>query len=403
MVRKPKQLIVSIKKRGKLAVKKSERSAATVEQDRSRRGRLGILDALQRVVWKRSKPAADRQDLPSQIPDESAVEAREAASAEPALPAKDRGAVQNEIVYHPPESSSEDEEKADDGTTVARRKGSRWVPKLLVPTEKPRDRIHKKKRKPQVPVAPHAPALLTVASSRHVELLARMLAFLDPYEPAATCSRINNVVAAGVRAYYQLFCSQPRPHRYLLHRIFHDPQAPFLRHIHGYLSPAHRVRDSAVCRSFLQLCDALPLEVTGDRQALEFVRRLSPPRVETRYGATTSLHLCEYHCQHVSSATLGTINKPTILISGHDGQVCQLSVSTHGHWRGRLLCSREVPVDLAGFWICVEQWSLFCAVAAGSLHRLRQPPPRVARPRRHVGSIPLLIPPDSSTHSCPCS
>ncbi|RLN45877.1 hypothetical protein BBJ28_00022257 [Nothophytophthora sp. Chile5] len=168
---------------------------------------------------------------------------------------------------------------------------NRWVPKLLNPVEKHRDRVHRKK-KHAVSSYTGPPALFTEARTLHTVLLARIFAFLDPLEPARTTAYVNKTTAAAVRAYYDLYCPPPRPRRYLVHRTLEDPRSVFPAKLMALLPMNDRVRASASCRSFYAASNALPLEFNGSKAAQQFLKCSGFPRtryIQKRYAKTPAL------------------------------------------------------------------------------------------------------------------
>ncbi|EEY55181.1 uncharacterized protein PITG_09074 [Phytophthora infestans T30-4] len=170
---------------------------------------------------------------------------------------------------------------------------SRWVPKLLNPVEKHRDRVHHKKKKFVFMAHKRPPAIFTDSRRPFVELLARILAFLAPFEPARVTAYVNKSTAVSVGKYYDLYYPPPRPGKYLVHRIL---ESVFPSKVMELLPINDRVRASASCRSFYEASNALPLELDGVRAAKAFLASYEFPRtfrIHKRFKKTPALFFNE--------------------------------------------------------------------------------------------------------------
>ncbi|KAG6618864.1 Leucine-rich repeat [Phytophthora cinnamomi] len=169
---------------------------------------------------------------------------------------------------------------------------NRWVPKLLDPVEKHRDKIHRKKKKHLLAPPQGPPPIFTDSKQPYVVLLSRILAFLDPLEPARVTAYVNKSTAAGVRAFYELYCPPPRPRRYLVNRIWENRQSVFPAKVMQLLPIHDRVRASASCFSFYEACNALPLEFEGASAIQQFLTGFQFPRtgrIHKRFKKTPAL------------------------------------------------------------------------------------------------------------------
>lgn len=296
----------------------------------------GILSALQRALWRREKSAKTTAvSAPSSPPSVSRPVAAAVtleslfgdavfALSIPDTPTAEATSTtvtldQPSNVAQPPkpiddEDEYEDDEDVDEENTTGQtskknnnRKASRWVPKLLVPADKMRNKIHTKKRrvKRQTNTTDHprAPDLLTVINAQHLELLATIMSFLGGSEPARGCALVNRALAAGARAYYELYCAQPRPTAFLVGRVLlKQPKSRYLLQILLYLTMKDRVQASGTCSVFRKCCDAQPLEFSSECRTQKFMTVLGcdPTRVETRYGSTRTLRISMlYICTEV--------------------------------------------------------------------------------------------------------
>jgi hypothetical protein len=219
-----------------------------------------------------------------------------AASTSSASSAPHRPADEEEEEYEDDGEEADDAGNGQDAANPKRHKYSRWVPKLLVPTEKIRDRIHTKKKakKRDASALLHPPKLFTVVNVLNMELLARIMAFLAPGEPGLRCASVNRTLAAGVRAYYELYCAHPRPHAFLVHRaLLPSTGAGFLPRILSWLPICDRIRAGRTCRGFLECSDSMRLEITSELQAQLFLSVIgnNKTRVEARFSATSALQL----------------------------------------------------------------------------------------------------------------
>ncbi|GMF50770.1 unnamed protein product [Phytophthora fragariaefolia] len=173
---------------------------------------------------------------------------------------------------------------------------NRWVPKLLNPVEKHRDKVHLKKKK-HLLAFPHGPPVIFTASKQpYVELLARILAFLDPLEPVRVVSYVNKSTAAGVKAFYELYCPPPRPRRYLVNRLLENHHSVYPAKVMELLPIQDRVRASASCFSFYQACSALPLEFEGTQAVRQFLTGYGFPRtgrIHKRFKTTPAIFFKE--------------------------------------------------------------------------------------------------------------
>ncbi|GMF27192.1 unnamed protein product [Phytophthora lilii] len=172
---------------------------------------------------------------------------------------------------------------------------NRWVPKLLNPADKHRDRIHRKKKKHQlIPKGP--PVIFTDSRVPYITLLARVLAFLDPLEPARVTAYVNKSTASGVKAFYDIYCPPPRPQRYLVHRLLENCQSVLPAKVMGLLPIRDRVRASASCLSFYTACNSFPLEFEGARAVQHFLAAFDFPRtrhIHKRFSKTPALLFSE--------------------------------------------------------------------------------------------------------------
>ncbi|KAL3670886.1 hypothetical protein V7S43_004071 [Phytophthora oleae] len=168
---------------------------------------------------------------------------------------------------------------------------NRWVPKLLDPVEKHRDRVHRKK-KYVFSAHRRPPAIFTDSRPPSVIFLSRILEFLHPFEPARVTAYVNKSTAAGVKAFYDLYYPPPRPRRYLVHRLLENRQSVFIAKVMELLSIEDRISASASCWSFYDACNTLPLEFNGVRPVQKFLECYEFPRtsrVHKRFKKTPAL------------------------------------------------------------------------------------------------------------------
>lgn len=340
VVSKPTKLLVPVKRkktaRPKLVTRGGGASGTSSTSPSPKQSRRGIFGALQRALWRQRAPNKPSGDAPVECAPEASPLGGLAPEGSPLAvkPAKPALLSASPFVVFPSTSMvndtshdevagsissassaphrpvDEEEEDEDDGEEIdgagngedaanlKRRKFSRWVPKLLVPAEKMRDRIHTKKKakKRDASAFQHPPKLFTVVNALNMELLALIMAFLAPGEPALRCASVNRTLAAGVRAYYELYCAHPRPRAFLVRRVLFPPSgAGFLPRILSWLPIRDRVRASGTCHTFLECSDSMRLEIISEVQAQFFMSTIgnNKPRVEARFSATRTLQLGE--------------------------------------------------------------------------------------------------------------
>ncbi|KAG1691797.1 hypothetical protein DVH05_026172 [Phytophthora capsici] len=168
---------------------------------------------------------------------------------------------------------------------------NRWVPKLLDPVEKHRDRVHRKK-KYVFSAHKRPPAVFTDSRPPYIVLLARILEFLNPFEPARVTAYVNKSTAAGVKAFYDLYYPPPRPRRYLVHRLLESRQSMFLVKVMELLPIEDRVSASGSCWSFYDASNVLPLEFNGVRPIQKFLKCYKFPQtssIHRRFKKTPAL------------------------------------------------------------------------------------------------------------------
>ncbi|KAF4035118.1 Leucine Rich repeat [Phytophthora infestans] len=250
-----------------------------------------LLAALRQRITRRPKPTIT-------------VETPAVVLPTPSLPESSWERNQPVAPKPPPGFDEEDSEESDDGdldgaTGLKKKKEkgerrlSRWVPKLLNPVEKHRDRVHHKKKKFVFMAHKRPPAIFTDSRRPFVELLARILAFLAPFEPARVTAYVNKSTAVSVGKYYDLYYPPPRPGKYLVHRIL---ESVFPSKVMELLPINDRVRASASCRSFYEASNALPLELDGVRAAKAFLASYEFPRtfrIHKRFKKTPALFFNE--------------------------------------------------------------------------------------------------------------
>ncbi|KAH7465538.1 Protein NLRC5 [Phytophthora ramorum] len=193
---------------------------------------------------------------------------------------------------------------------------NRWVPKLLNPVEKHRDRVHRKKKKHLLARPKGPPVLFTDSRLPYIKLLARVLAFLDPLEPARVIAYMNKSTAIGVKAFYDLYCPPPRPRRYLVNRLLENRQSVFPGKVMGLLSIADRVRASGSCGSFYEASNSMPLEFNGVRASAAFLSCYKFPRtsrIHKRFSKTPALLFNSSNAEDV-------VNIVQMLERGGDGE-----------------------------------------------------------------------------------
>ncbi|KAL4165656.1 hypothetical protein KRP22_014366 [Phytophthora ramorum] len=193
---------------------------------------------------------------------------------------------------------------------------NRWVPKLLNPVEKHRDRVHRKKKKHQLARPKGPPVLFTDSRLPYIKLLARVLAFLDPLEPARVIAYMNKSTAIGVKAFYDLYCPPPRPRRYLVNRLLENRQSVFPDKVMRLLSIADRVRASGSCGSFYEASNSMPLEFNGVRASAAFLSCYKFPRtsrIHKRFSKTPALLFNSSNAEDV-------VNIVQMLERGGDGE-----------------------------------------------------------------------------------
>ncbi|ETK81494.1 hypothetical protein L915_13009 [Phytophthora nicotianae] len=273
-----------------------------------------LLAALRRRITRRPKPPAITAEPEHEISAPPVV-----AQIAPKPSVSTINVSQPVAPKPPPGSDEESEESGDDdeveltgveGAKKSEKKKSqrpslglnRWVPKLLNPVEKHRDRVHHKKKKFVFSAHKRPPVIFTDSRRPVVELLARILEFLDPFEPARVIAYVNKSTAVSVKAYYDLYCPFPRPRRYLVHRLFENRNSIFPTKVMELLSINDRVRASASCWSFYEASNALPLEFNGARAAQEFLACFEYPRtfrVHKRFKKTPALLFSEATAEDV--------------------------------------------------------------------------------------------------------
>lgn len=103
---------------------------------------------------------------------------------------------------------------------------------------------------------------------------------------------VNKATAAGVKAFYELYCPPPRPRRYLVHRLLENRQSDFPAKVMELLPIHDRVWASASCFSFYEACNALPLEFENAQGVKKFLVAYEFPRtsrIHNRFGKTPAL------------------------------------------------------------------------------------------------------------------
>ncbi|KAG7379165.1 hypothetical protein PHYPSEUDO_008916 [Phytophthora pseudosyringae] len=291
------------------------------------------LASLRQRIVRRPKPAA----ITAAQPQNEAPVAPAAAQCAPTVPVSTLATKQPTAPKPPPGSDDEGSDASEEGDEVdlnsvdggakAPKKNTktskrpslgfnRWVPKLLNPVEKHRDRVHRKKKTFVFSAHKRPPTLFTDARPPYVVLLARVLEFLDPFEPARVTAYVNKSTAASVRAFYELYCPPPRPRRYLVSRLLENRQSKLTTKVMELLPIDDRVRASASCWSFFEASNALPLEFNGVRAAQAFLARYEFPRtarIHTRFKKTPALMFNEASAEDV-------VNIIQVLERGGDGE-----------------------------------------------------------------------------------
>jgi hypothetical protein len=320
---------------------KSEAGAAASSSTGTTRRAFGttpfgrnLLASLRQRIVRRPKPPAITVAPPSpEAPIALAV-----AQTSPTLTLSNWGANGPAAPKPPPGSDDEESEESEDdelghavdggGGSLAKKpkkkKSSKrpsfgfnkWVPKLLTPAEKQRDRVHRKKRT-HVFVGPKSPPVIFTDSRKPlVELLARVLAFLDPLEPARVAAYVNKSTAVGVKAFYDLYCPPPRPRRYLVNRLLEDRRSAIPAKVMAWLPIADRVRASASCWSLYEASNALPLEFNSACATRVFLACYNFPRtsrIHKRFRKTPALQFSEANAEDV-------VNIVQLLERGGDGE-----------------------------------------------------------------------------------
>ncbi|KAE9302466.1 hypothetical protein PR003_g22254 [Phytophthora rubi] len=330
-----KHWIPSRRKATEEASSSSPMGATRVGIRASRMTKFGgnLLASLHQRIVKRPKPQA----ITAAQPPNEAPLAPVSVSTTSSLPPSTWGMKQPTAPKPPPGSDDEESDESEDGQggveggegqDVAKKPEkkkkskrtslgfNRWVPKLLNPVEKHRDKVHRKKKKHLLALPQGPPVIFTNSKTPYIVLLARILGFLDPLEPARVTTYVNKSTAAGVRAFYDLYCPPPRPRRYLVNRLLENRQSVFAAKLMELLPIHDRVRASASCFSFYEACNALPLEFENARTVQRFLVGFGFPqtsRIHKRFGKTPALLFNEADAVDVA-------NVIQLLERGSDGE-----------------------------------------------------------------------------------
>lgn len=330
-----KHWIPSRRKATEEASSSSPMGATRVGIRASRMTKFGgnLLASLHQRIVKRPKPQA----ITAAQPPNEAPLAPVSVSTTSSLPPSTWGMKQPTAPKPPPGSDDEESDESEDGQggveggegqDVAKKPEkkkkskrtslgfNRWVPKLLNPVEKHRDKVHRKKKKHLLALPQGPPVIFTNSKTPYIVLLARILGFLDPLEPARVTAYVNKSTAAGVRAFYELYCPPPRPRRYLVNRILENRESVFPAKVMELLPIHDRVRASASCFSFYEACNALPLEFENARTVQRFLVGFGFPqtsRIHKRFGKTPALLFNEADAVDVA-------NVIQLLERGSDGE-----------------------------------------------------------------------------------
>ncbi|KAE8893160.1 hypothetical protein PF003_g22931 [Phytophthora fragariae] len=330
-----KHWIPSRRKATEEASSSSPMGATRVGIRASRMTKFGgnLLASLHQRIVKRPTPQA----ITAAQPPNEAPLAPVSVSTTSSLPPSTWGMKQPTAPKPPPGSDDEESDESEDGQggveggegqDVAKKPEkkkkskrtslgfNRWVPKLLNPVEKHRDKVHRKKKKHLRALPQGPPVIFTNSKTPYIVLLARILGFLDPLEPARVTAYVNKSTAAGVRAFYDLYCPPPRPRRYLVNRLLENRQSVFAAKLMELLPIHDRVRASASCFSFYEACNALPLEFENARTVQRFLVGFGFPqtsRIHKRFGKTPALLFNEADAVDVA-------NVIQLLERGSDGE-----------------------------------------------------------------------------------
>ncbi|KAF1779920.1 hypothetical protein JG687_00009774 [Phytophthora cactorum] len=248
-----------------------------------------LLASLRQRVVRRPKPPAITAEPETETPAPPVV-----TQTAPTLPVSTFGAKQPVAPQPPPGSDGEESEESDNGDEGEERD------KLVIPKKTKK----KKNTRPSLGINPHKrpPTIFTDSRRPFVELLARILEFLGPFEPARVTAFVNKSTAASVKAFYDLYYPPPRPQRYLVHRLLENRQSIFPSKVMELLPIDDRVRASASCWSFYDASNALPLEFNGVHTAQKFLACYEFPRtahIHKRFKKTPALLFNEANAEDV--------------------------------------------------------------------------------------------------------
>ncbi|KAG6948584.1 hypothetical protein JG688_00015027 [Phytophthora aleatoria] len=248
-----------------------------------------LLASLRQRIVRRPKPPAITAEPETETPAPPVV-----TQTAPTLPVSTFGAKQPVAPKPPPGSDGEESEESDNGIEGEERD------KLVVPEKTKK----KKDTRPSLGINPHKrpPAIFTDSRRPFVELLARILEFLGPFEPARVTAYVNKSTAASVKAFYDLYYPPPRPQRYLVHRLLENRQSIFPSKVMELLPIDDRVRASASCWSFYEASNALSLEFNSVHTAQKFLACYEFPRtarIHKRFKKTPALLFNEANAEDV--------------------------------------------------------------------------------------------------------
>ncbi|TMW65796.1 hypothetical protein Poli38472_008438 [Pythium oligandrum] len=187
---------------------------------------------------------------------------------------------------------------AKPGKSKAKKKAKRrttWVRKLLdQESAAPKDRVHRKKRKPRTDTESglrRCHVIHTRAVDEHLKLLGCVMNFLEPLQPARRCATVNKVWAAAVAQYYTRYCTPPRPYAFLKQFMFNQEHAKngLLRRTLEFLSVPDRIHASETSHVFQKVADTLSLAFIGSISANRFLTLISYDRINVRFPQTRKL------------------------------------------------------------------------------------------------------------------